>query len=194
MKRLLLLSAAVTLGATATYALQKYESGIVWPEPKVVTPGDQPGAPPSDAIVLFDGTNLDGWTTMDGKPAAWAHTGAKGSGMAIKPGTGSIISKQKFGDCQIHVEFATPAQDAEAKKTGQDRGNSGVYIQGRYEIQVLDSYQNETYPDGQCGAIYKQRPPLVNAWNGPCVSSPNWRRKSSRWCGTSRPLKTARCR
>lgn len=133
--------------------------------PRIVAPGPNAGVvmAPSDAVVLFDGTQLDAWTTMEGKPAGWSCAGRKGSAMTVKPGSGSIITKQKFGDCQVHLEFATPKDDADAGKTGQERGNSGVYIQGRYEVQILDSYKNETYPDGQCGAIYKQHAPLVNA-------------------------------
>lgn len=138
------------------------------PAPPVVSPG--PGASvtaPSDAVSLFDGTNADAWMTVEGKPIGWSVTGRIGSPMAVKPGSGSIITKEKFGDCQIHLEFLTPREDADAGKTGQERGNSGVYIQGRYEVQVLDSYKNETYPDGQCGAFYKQHIPLVNACRPP---------------------------
>lgn len=139
------------------------------PMPPVITAGPSAGVAtaPSDAVPLFDGTNADAWTTMDGKPSAWPVTGKMGSPMAIKPGSGSIITKQKFGDCQIHLEFLTPREDAEAGKPGQERGNSGVYIQARYEVQILDSYKSETYPDGQCGAIYKQHAPLVNVCKPP---------------------------
>jgi hypothetical protein len=132
------------------------------PEPRVVTPGPAGGmtAPPSDATVLFDGTSLDGWTTTDGKPAAWDFDKKAGGTMTAAIGKGSIISKQTFADAQIHVEFMTPV---ETGGEGQDRGNSGVYLQGRYEIQVLDSFKNSTYPNGQCAAVYGQTPPLVNA-------------------------------
>lgn len=133
--------------------------------PRVVDPGPAPALqpPPADAVVLFDGSSLDGWTTRDGKPAGWKADGAQNGAMTVVPRTGDIVSQQTFGDAQIHVEFMTP----ETAGAGQDRGNSGVYIHGRYEIQVLDSYQNETYPDGQCGAIYKQYIPLVNACRAP---------------------------
>ncbi len=123
-------------------------------EPRVVTPGIGT-APPSDAIVLFSGKNLEKFTKRDGTPAAWP---VKDGVIHVQKG-GGIFSKDKLGNAQIHVEFATPS---EAVGEGQGRGNSGVYVQGRYEVQVLDSYENKTYPDGQCGAIYGQHPPLVN--------------------------------
>ncbi|MFN0133065.1 MAG: DUF1080 domain-containing protein [Phycisphaerales bacterium] len=129
--------------------------------PPIVDPGPYttPAAVPSDAEFLFDGSSLDGWTTLEGKPAEWACEKAPGGSMIVAPGKGNIISTAEFGDAQIHLEFATPLTAG----TGQDRGNSGVYIHGRYEVQVLDSYQSQTYPDGQCGAIYGQAIPLVNA-------------------------------
>ncbi|GEM_PF-813476 len=126
-----------------------------------VQPGNTDSAPPGDAVVLFDGTSLDGWTRIDGRPARWDVV--KGI-LRCKPGTGNIITKERFRDVQLHVEFATPYMP-QAK--GQGRGNSGVYLQGRYEIQVLDSYQNKTYFDGQCGAIYHEYPPLVNVCRPP---------------------------
>jgi hypothetical protein len=131
----------------------------------VVTPGEYPGLqpPPSDAVVLFDGTSTERWATREGKPAGWRAAGARGGAMTVVPGTGDIVSREEFGDAQIHVEFMTPVTSG----AGQDRGNSGVYLHGRYEVQVLDSYQNETYPDGQCGAVYKQYVPLVNASRPP---------------------------
>jgi hypothetical protein len=134
------------------------------PGPVPVTAGNDPGAPPSDAVVLFGGASLEGWATTDGKPAAWLCENKAGGAMAAAPGKGSIVSTQTFGDAQIHVEFMTPVEQG---GEGQDRGNSGVYLQGRYEIQVLDSYKSSTYPDGQCGAVYGQRPPMVNASRAP---------------------------
>lgn len=140
------------------------------PQPRVVRPGDRaaaaPDAPPADAIVLFDGSSLDGFTHADGKqPAGWkVMQGVSYGFMECAPGSGSIISKHTFGDAQVHVEFATPS---EVLGEGQGRGNSGVYLQGRYEVQVLDSFGNTTYPKGQCGAIYGQHAPLVNACRGP---------------------------
>ncbi len=137
------------------------------PHPPVVTPGtcstqDKPGRPPSDAVVLFDGTDLSHWVTYgpdstEPKPARWK---VENGYMEVVGGTGTIFSREKFGDCQIHVEWATPEV---IQGSSQGRGNSGVIIMGLYEIQVLDSYQNVSYADGQAGAIYGQWPPLVNA-------------------------------
>lgn len=146
--------------------------GADLPQPKVISPGTAPVSAPSDAVVLFNGMSLEEWQLADGKPAEWTLDARPRAGapMTCKPGSGSIVSKKTFGDAQIHVEFALPKADAEAGKKGQDRGNSGVYIQGRYEVQVLDCYQNETYPDGQCAAIYKQHAPLVNV----CKPAGEW--------------------
>ena len=129
-------------------------------QPPVVDPGGQ-GKTPSDAIVLFDGRNLKEWIHQDGTPAMWAVEDGE---IVCKTGTGNIHSKRTFSSAQIHIEFAMPYQ-AEAK--GQARGNSGVYVQGRYEVQVLDSYRNSTYPDGSAGAIYGQSAPLVNVSRPP---------------------------
>lgn len=132
------------------------------PQPRVVTPGATAGAAPSDAVVLFDGTCLCGWVSCrDGSPAPWTL----GNGfMEVKPGTGNIRTKAAFGNCQLHLEFASPSV---VKGESQGRGNSGVFLMGRYEIQVLDCYQNPTYPDGTTGGIYGQFPPLVNACRKP---------------------------
>ena len=130
------------------------------PEPTVEPRVMDPGPPPSDAIVLFDGKNLSKWVGKDGGPAKWDVK----NGVVTVNGTGSIFTKEEFGDCQIHVEWASPS---EVKGEGQGRGNSGVYIQNRYEIQVLDSYHNETYFHGQAGSVYKQHAPLVNASRKP---------------------------
>ena len=132
----------------------EYKSGINWPEPKVVTPGTAGGAP-SDAIVLFDGKDLSKWKNGD----KWII--ADGEATAAKTG---ISTKDSFGDCQLHLEFASPAV---VRGSGQGRGNSGVYIMGRYEVQILDSHENKTYFDGQCASLYKQHPPLVNACRKP---------------------------
>jgi hypothetical protein len=128
-------------------------------EPSAVDPGPI-GGPPSDAIVLFDGKDLAKWKAEDGGPAKWKVEG----GVATVNGTGSIMTKEEFGDCQVHVEWAAPA---EVSGEGQGRGNSGVYLQGRYEIQVLDCYHNQTYFDGMAGAFYGNNPPLVNACRKP---------------------------
>lgn len=114
---------------------------------------------PSDAIVLFDGDDLDNWQHRDGSPAGWKLVDG-----AMEVTEGGIVTRQKFGDMQLHLEFRMPAPPV---GEGQDRGNSGVYIHGNYEVQVLDSYMNETYFDGQCAAIYKLSAPLVNASRPP---------------------------
>jgi hypothetical protein len=132
-------------------------------EPAVVTPGATPGAPPSDAIVLFDGKDLSQWVSQSaaGGPAPWVVA----DGVAtVKPGSGGIQSKQAFGSCQLHIEFATPSV---VEGSSQGRGNSGVFLMNNYELQILDSYQNQTYFHGQAGAIYKQHAPLVNASRKP---------------------------
>jgi len=135
------------------------------PRPSIVKPADEIGQPPADAVVLFDGKNLDAWAVgqKDGAfiPAPWK---VENGYMEIAPGKGSIFTRQKFGDCQLHIEFATPTK---VEGSGQGRGNSGVIIMGRYEIQVLDSYDNDTYADGQASAIYGQYPPQVNVARGP---------------------------
>ena len=135
------------------------------PHPKIIDPGtastqDTPGRPPSDAVVLFDGTNLDHWTD-GGKPAAWK---VENGYMEVSPKTGSISTKDQIGDCQLHVEWTAPTPP---KGTSQGRGNSGVIFFGRYEIQVLDSYDNVTYADGQAASLYGSYPPLVNAMRKP---------------------------
>ena len=143
------------LSASLLYAFpDEYKSGILWNEPAVVDPGPV-GGPPSDAVVLFDGKDLSKWKGGD----AWEIK--DGYAIARKNGIQTIDS---FGDCQLHVEFATPE---EVKGNGQGRGNSGVYLMGKYEVQILDSYQNTTYFDGQCGSLYKQTPPLVNVCRKP---------------------------
>lgn len=136
------------------------------PQPRVVTPGtastpDHPGQAPSDAVVLFDGKDLSQFHDGQGGPAKWR---VEDGAIVVVGGAGTLVSKETFGDCQIHVEFATPVPP---QGEGQGRGNSGVLIMGRYEVQVLDSYGNQTYPDGQAAAIYGQYPPLVNASRPP---------------------------
>ena len=130
------------------------------PEPWVVAPGAKVGDAPSDAIVLFDGTDLSAWQKANGDDAEWKV----GEGFMEVTPTGSIQTREAFGSCQLHVEFATPA---EVKGKSQGRGNSGVMIMGIYEIQVLDSFNNRTYSDGQAGAVYGQYPPLVNVARAP---------------------------
>jgi hypothetical protein len=133
------------------------------PQPKIVTPGPAPAAPvaaPSDATVLLGaGENLNAWQMSDGKPVTWPMKDG-----VLQTGKGMVRTKAEFTDFQLHVEFATPS---EVKGDSQGRGNSGVFLLGVFEIQVLDSYQNLTYPDGQAAAMYGQFPPLVNASRPP---------------------------
>ena len=125
------------------------------PMPPKVDPGTA-GRAPSDAVVLFNGKDLSGWQQKSGKPAEWT---VENGYFAVKPKTGDLVTKQAFGDAQIHIEWASPTPP-EGKD--QEPGNSGVYLHSLYEIQVLESNKNVTYPDGQAGAIYCQYPPLVN--------------------------------
>lgn len=136
------------------------------PQPPVVTPESydaEAAKAPQGAIVLFDGSeeSFANWSATNGKPTKWELV--DGALQSVK-GAGYIQSKQEFGSCRLHVEFATPS---EVKGSGQGRGNSGVFLMGQYEVQVLDSYDNVTYPDGQCGALYGRAKPLVNASRKP---------------------------
>jgi hypothetical protein len=137
------------------------------PQPPIVAPGafstqDQPGKPPADAIVLFDGKDLSQWRDKDGKPAPW-----KIENGAMISAKSDIVSTRQFGDIQLHVEFCEPSP---ASASGQGRGNSGVFLMGRYEVQVLDCYENKTYADGATAGLYGQHPPLVNA----CLPPGQW--------------------
>ncbi len=129
------------------------------PHPKVVTPSNAPGGPPSDAVVLFDGKDLSHWVSRKGRETVAPTWKLENGYVEAVHNGGSLISKEKFGDAQYHVEWASPT---EIDGTSQWRGNSGVILMSRYEIQVLDSYNNPTYADGTAGAIYGQWPPLVN--------------------------------
>ena len=132
------------------------------PQPKVVEPGEYVGNPaPSDAIVLFDGTNLDAWQSYDGSDAKWE---VKNGAMTVVKGTGDIRTKQNFGSFQLHIEWREPKN---LKGSSQERGNSGVFLQGIYEVQVLDSYNNPTYNSGGAGSIYKQSAPMANPTRKP---------------------------
>ena len=131
-------------------------------EPKVpvVKPGKECGAPPSDAIILFDGTDLDAWVSAkDSTSAVPWHLNDDGS-MTVADKTGDILTKQKFGDIQLHIEWRSPLP---VQRDNQNRGNSGIFLNGLYEIQVLDQNDNPTYVNGQVGSIYKQGPPLAMA-------------------------------
>ncbi|MSU62498.1 MAG: DUF1080 domain-containing protein [Pedosphaera sp.] len=149
------------------------------PQPRIVTSGasfSHQAPAPSDATVLFDGKDLSKWELDGGKPAPWK---IENGFMEVVPKSGSIRTKGKFADFQLHIEFATPAK---VDGNSQGRGNSGILMNGIYEVQVLDSSDNKTYPDGQCGAIYGQTPPLVNASKKPgewqsyeiIFESPRW--------------------
>ncbi len=155
-KRLILIAAGAFLLLLAPQAIgQRYIPPLVWPEPPVITPGEGT-APPSDAIVLFDGKNFDTW---DGVKKTMIDSDG---GFTVKE---AIQTKQKFGDMQLHVEFAEPNPP---KGRDQGRGNNGIGLMGaRYEIQVLDSYENKTYFEGQCASLYNQKPPMVNACRKP---------------------------
>jgi hypothetical protein len=191
---------AALLGALAAVATLVYADGYKdtailpgtkWhvhdpdrPKPKIIDPGtastpDTPGKPPSDAVVLFDGTSTDAWQLGNGKPCPWPIVDG-----AMMTTVGDCFTKQKFGDLQLHVEFKEPSR---VEGNGQGRGNSGVFLHATnpgqmYEIQVLDNYNNPTYADGQCAALYGQWPPLVNACRPPGVwqtydivwQSPRW--------------------
>ena len=154
---------AATFVLTAFTAGSTLRAGPHWighdrdrPQPTVVDPGmpstpEKVGRAPSDAVVLFDGSNISAWCAMNGEPTKWInHDGA----LECVPGSGYARTLQSFGECQVHVEFATP-NPAHGKSQG--RGNSGFFFgMGRYEVQVLDSYENKTYADGSCGSVYNQ--------------------------------------
>jgi hypothetical protein len=134
----------------------------VWqPEPRVITPGKTSQDAPSDAIVLFNGKDLSQWQSTNGGEAKWK---LKDNYMQVAPGTGIIQTKKSFGDCQLHIEWKTPDT---VRGESQGRGNSGIFLMGLYELQVLDNYNNRTYSNGQAGSIYKQSMPLVNVCRPP---------------------------
>lgn len=128
----------------------------VWePEPVVISAGETNASAPSDAIILFGGKTAFAWKHADGSEINWK---VGKDDMTVKPGTGNIMTRESYGDCQLHIEWRSPDEDAE----GQGKGNSGIFFQERYELQILNSYENRTYSNGQAGSIYKQSPPLVN--------------------------------
>jgi len=149
MKRiLLLLVSASFFAANAQEKIDPPTLTEIWqPKAPVVTPGKTAADAPSDAIVLFAGKNLDAWTNENGAAAVWTISDGA---VTVKPQTGSIVSRKEFGDMQLHIEWRAPAV---VKGTGQGRGNSGIFLMGRYELQVLDNYQNETYSNGQAGSM-----------------------------------------
>jgi hypothetical protein len=163
LKILLVFFAAIFLDFMAPAQTQWQIHDPDRPMAPVVAPGPAgpPVPPPADAVVLFDGKNLGQWADAKGQPARWKVNNGY---MEVVPKTGSIRTVGGFGDCQLHVEWMSPAPP---KGEGQDRGNSGVFLMDLYEVQVLDSYNNKTYADGQAAAIYGQYPPLVNACRPP---------------------------
>lgn len=133
-------------------------------QPPVVDPGppgEMSSSAPADATVLFGGETLEAWEHPDGDAPGWT---VQNGAMEVEPGSGSLQTKEGFGDMQLHLEWRAPTPPT---GDGQNRGNSGVFLMGRYEVQVLDSYENTTYPDGQAAALYGQYPPLVNAMRPP---------------------------
>lgn len=169
MKRIVLfaiLSTTVSTGLFAQLQAQHNEGDPslteVWsPEPRIITPGKTNADAPSDAIVLFDGKDLSMWEDARHGAAKWK---VEGGIMTVESGKGVIMTKKGFGDCQLHIEWRTPSV---VRGDGQGRGNSGIFLMGRYELQVLDSYKNRTYSNGQAGSIYKQLIPLGNASRPP---------------------------
>ncbi|HEX5481973.1 MAG TPA: DUF1080 domain-containing protein [Terriglobia bacterium] len=155
--------ALLGLNASAQESVFKYPpNDRSRPQPHVITPGGcsmqaSVRRPPSDATILFNGKDLSDWKSIKGGSAPWK---AQDGYFEVVPGTGDIETRQSFKDFQLHVEWTTPAPP---HGEDQNRGNSGIYLQGLYEIQVLDSFHSKTYPDGQAGAVYGEYPPLVNA-------------------------------
>jgi hypothetical protein len=156
------LSAAFTaLGQTPRKQGDSKLTEVWTPVPKVIEAGKTDVQPPSDAIILFNRKDASAWLDKDGKPVTWK---VEDNVFIVNPFSGDIHTKQSFGDCQLHIEWRTPKT---VSGSGQDRGNSGVFLMGRYELQILDSYNNPTYSNGQAGSIYKQRMPLVNVSRSP---------------------------
>lgn len=155
------LLAARLLAQDAQPNLPPPELTEVWtPVPPIVTA--EPGRPPSDAIVLFNGSSFDAWkSSKTGGPVPWK---IEGDAMVVQSASGNIETKESFGDVQLHIEFRCPLP---VSGKSQGRGNSGIFFMGLYELQVLDSYDNETYVNGQAGSLYKQHAPLVNASRKP---------------------------
>lgn len=167
----LLLASAFVAVAAAGAQDRTDRNPIYWevhdedrPQPPRVNPGPAPAEPspvPSDAVVLFDGSDLAEWGAHDGSPAAWVLEDGL---LEVAPGAGDLQTREGFGDVQLHVEWRAPA---DVTGEGQGRGNSGIFLMGLYEVQVLESHDSQTYPDGQAAAIYGQYPPLVNAMRPP---------------------------
>lgn len=158
-----LLTLCATTAATAQVSTRWPQHALDRPQPRIVGPAtaDRPDAPPTDAVVLFDGDDLSQWAGDSGQAAPWKVDNGY---VEVVPGSGFIHTRRGFGDCQLHIEWEAPLPP---QGEGQERGNSGVFLLGAFEIQVLDSYRNPTYPDGQASAMYGQFPPLVNASRAP---------------------------
>ncbi len=160
MKKLVLFLGLAVAGSSLWAQIKDPKATEVWePEPRVVSTGELT-SPPSDAIILFDGSDLSEWESTKGGNAKWE---LEDGAMTVNK-TGGIKTKRSFGDIQLHIEWRTPAK---IEGEGQGRGNSGIFLQSTYELQVLDSHENRTYSNGQAGSIYKQTMPLVNASKGP---------------------------
>lgn len=179
-KRILVAASAAILAGSTAFAQTKPEETEVWsPVPKVVTPGKCTADAPSDAVLLFNGKNLDEWESVNnpGQPAKWK---VADNVITVDKSTGNIQTKRKFNDYQLHIEYRVPAN---ITGTGQARGNSGIFLASigpgdeGYELQVLDNYNNATYVNGQAGSIYKQTPPLVNA----CKKPGEWQAYDVMW-------------
>lgn len=171
MKKIIVLSAAVVLAGTCIAQKKVNQDSLVkeaaktefWePLPVLVTPGKTNSDAPSDAIVLYNGKNVSKWEKEKGGAPGWKID--KDGALTVVKGSGNIATKEAFGNCQLHIEWREPAVIAGSSQT---RGNSGIFFMGRYELQVLDSYNNPTYVNGQAGSIYKQHIPLVNASKKP---------------------------
>ncbi|MBC8034910.1 MAG: DUF1080 domain-containing protein [Chitinophagaceae bacterium] len=166
MIKLFLAGAAIILTSTGLYAQEKKtmkpEETEVWePVPTAITPGTATASAPSDAIILFNGKSLDQWQGEKEGAAKWL---VKEGAVTVVKGAGGIKTKELFNDFQLHIEWRAPAV---VQGDGQGRGNSGIFMQGIYELQVLDNYNNRTYSNGQAGSFYKQKIPLVNACKKP---------------------------
>ena len=157
MKKLLVTPAFILLAFSLSAQMVPQETEWYSPTPPKVIPAKMPGAAPSDAIVLFDGKDLTLWKGEKGD-AQWEIRNGE---LTVKPGTGGIMTRRHFGDVQLHIEFKSPAPE---QHNGQNRGNSGIFLQSTYEVQVLDGDNNDTYVNGMVGSIYKQQAPLANAY------------------------------
>ncbi len=166
----ILIIGCTTAATDTTYMPGPYNLDAMYdenqPQPPVITPNnriaiEKASTAPSDAIILFDGTGLSEWVDSKGNPSKWISE--NGYMEAVKD-AGSILTNQEFGSCQLHIEWATPTT---ITGSSQDRGNSGVYLMNQYEIQILDSYNNNTYPAGMAASVYGMNPPMVNASRAP---------------------------